>query len=193
MEEVERWADIAGYEGLYMVSTWGRVKSLERKVWDNRGYYKTVPERILKPSKVGDGYLRLFLCKDGKKEGYKVHRLVCKAFISNPQNLPCINHKDEDKLNNHKDNLEWCSYSYNNSYNGKGKKIGEKLRNDLKRCKAVIGIDCTTGLILKFPSAREVERTLGINNSSIIQCCKGRKRYKTAGGFYWYYANDYTE
>ena len=113
MQEI--WKDIKDYEGLYQVSNLGRIKSCERivKRGDN---HKPVKERILK---MGDkcGYKYVILSKSGKGKTGWVHRLVAQAFISNPDNLSCINHKDENPTNNRVDNLEWCTYRYNNTYN----------------------------------------------------------------------------
>lgn len=166
------WRPIVGYEGLYMVSNFGNVKSLERVVWNNRGYYKTVPEKVLKPQKNKDDYLFVALYKDGKGKRYKVHRLVCEAFLENPQNLPEVNHIDQNKQNNCVSNLEYCSRQYNVDYS---------------LAKAVICIDCTTGLIEEFKSASKASKQLGIDRSHITACCKGR--LKSAGGFYWQYAD----
>lgn len=104
----EVWKDIEGYEGKYQVSNLGRVRGLDRK--NSMG--KTVKGRILKPRKTHAGYLRAHLCRDDRY----IHRLVAEAFIPNPNNLPQINHKDEDKANNSVDNLEWCTCEYNLSY-----------------------------------------------------------------------------
>ena len=183
---MEEWRPVVGYEGLYEVSNMGRVKSLERMKWDNGGCCK-VPERILKARKVGGGYLKVNLYKDGKSKSCRIHRLVAEAFIPNPDGLPVINHKDENPKNNNVDNLEWCSYSYNNTYNGKAKKIGKKQRNDPNRSKPVIAIHKVSGLILEFPSIKEASRQLGISKGNICYCCKGK--YKSIGGFYWYYAD----
>ena len=178
----EIWRDIEGYEGLYQVSNKGRVKSVERIVWDNRGYYKTIQEKILKPEKTKWGYLRVVLCRDNKKKHYMIHRLVGQVFLENPQNLPVINHIDENKENNCSSNLEWCSISYNNNYNDRTKKIAEKLS------KPVFSIDKISGLILEFPSAHEASRQTGINQSHICDCCNGKR--KSAGGYYWHYAEN---
>lgn len=171
MEEKEIWKDIEGYEGLYKISNMGNVKSLN--------YNHTGKEGILKNYKDTGGYLFIGLFKDGKRKNCIIHRLVAEAFIPNPDNLPEVNHKDENKSNNRADNLEWCSRQYNNTYNDRAKKAGKKIS------KPVIGINKVSGLILEFPSAMEAERKLGVSNSSIIQCCKGKKN--SAGGFYWKY------
>ena len=181
----EEWRDIEGYKGLYQVSNKGRVKSLERTVWNGKGYYKA-PERILKAGKAR-GYLRVRLYKDNKAKWECVHRLVATAFIPNPNSLPFVNHKNEVKSDNYVQNLEWCNASYNNSYNDKAKKAGKKLRNDQRISKSVIGINKVSGLIMEFPSLMEASRQMGIDNGHICACCKGR--YKSAGGYYWHYAN----
>lgn len=118
----EIWKDVPNYEGLYQVSNYGRLKSLEKSVKFYSGYAKKkcerkYPERIICKNHIANGYLQLELYKNGKAKKIKMHRLVAETFIPNPNNYPCVNHKDENKLNNCVDNLEWCTYSYNNSYN----------------------------------------------------------------------------
>lgn len=112
---MEEWKSIPGYEGLYEISSYGRVKSLEisyvRK--DGRMYHK--PEIILKPNYVS-GYLRVGMYKNKTFKYYLIHRLVAQAFLPNPDNLPEVNHLDEDKSNNRVENLEWCDRSYNMNY-----------------------------------------------------------------------------
>ena len=184
---MEEWRDIEDYKGLYQVSNMGRVKSLERTVWNGRGYYVTIHERILKPKKDRGGYLQVHLCKNGKAKFYTVHKLVATAFCENPEGYTVVNHIDEDKTNNNADNLEWCSRSYNNTYNDRAKKIGKKNTNHPKMSKPVIGVDRVTGLIVEFASVHEAERQTGINQSNICNCLKGK--YKSAGGYVWFYAD----
>lgn len=105
---IEEWRDIKGYEGLYQVSNKGNVRHVKFN-------------RLLKPSKSGQ-YSIAILSKGGKKVGKSVHRLVAEAFIPNPNNLPVINHIDQDKHNNTVENLEWCTQSYNIRYSRKPKK-----------------------------------------------------------------------
>lgn len=190
----EIWKDIEGYKGKYMVSNLGRVKSLN--------YNKTGKERILKARDNGRGYLFVSLWKDAKGKHYLVHRLVATAFCENPSGYKEINHINEDKSDNRADNLEFCSHSYNNSYNDKAKKVGEKLkgkklsevhkkkiaekqRNDPKKSKPVFSVDKVTGEIKEFPSLMEASRQTGINHSHVSACCKGKE--KSAGGYYWHY------
>ena len=167
----EEWRPVVGYEGLYEVSNMGRVKSVERTAWNGKGY-RIVAERILKGRRTKKGYLQVQLHQDAKIKPYYIHRLVAQSFLDNPDNLPEVNHIDQDKTNNCIDNLEWCTSQYNIEYS---------------QAKPVIGIDKITGLILEFSSAHEVERMIGIAQQSICACLKGRQ--KSAGGFYWYYAD----
>ena len=164
----EIWRDIKRYEGRYRVSNLGRVKSLN--------YSNTGKEGILNAEDNGKGYLRVKLWKDGKVEKCRINRLVAQAFLPNPDNLPEVNHKDEDKTNNRVDNLEWCSRQYNVEYS---------------QGKAVIGINKVSGLILEFPSISEASRQTGINSRNICACLKGRQ--KSTGGYYWHYASDSEE
>lgn len=110
---MEIWRPISGYEGLYEVSDKGRIRAQSQyRSW------KTPISLTL----MNTGYLRARLCKNGKGRGYSVHRLVAEAFIPNPDNLPLVNHKDEDKTNNCVENLEWCTHSYNSKYSANRRK-----------------------------------------------------------------------
>ena len=118
--ETEVWRDIKGYEGLYQVSNLGNVKSLN---YGNRG-----KEQIMKPTLLSTGYFQAILTKNKIHKKYSVHRLVADAFLSNPDNLPCINHKDENPSNNVVENLEWCTYSYNVRYGNRAIKFIQTRR-----------------------------------------------------------------
>lgn len=113
------WKDIAGFEGLYQISINGDVKSLARMRSDGR----PCKERILKVCIQPNGYANVCLHKDGAQYHKLIHRLVAEAFLPNPEGLPQVNHRDECKQNNHKDNLEWCSAKYNLSYGTRGKRL----------------------------------------------------------------------
>lgn len=162
----EIWKDIEGYFGLYQISTHGNVKSL-----------KFGKEKILKPTKNKYGYLQVGLSKDGKLKIYKVHRLVAENFIENPKNLEQINHRDEDKTNNHVTNLEWCTPKQNINYGTHNQRVAEKLS------KQVLCVE--TGKI--YTSTMEVKRQLGFGNGNIVKCCNGKR--KTCGGFHWRYVS----
>lgn len=114
----EIWKDIRGFEGYYQISTFGRVKSLSRAGLINNGT-NTRKEVLITPHDKGDGYMIVMLGAkpiNAKTKMFLVHRLVAEAFIPNPEQHPCVNHKDEIKSNNHVDNLEWCTYRYNVNY-----------------------------------------------------------------------------
>ena len=168
MNNEEIWKDITGYEGLYQVSDKGRVKSI--------GYGK---ERILKPGRDKDGYLFVILCKNHKMKCCRIHRLVSQSFILNPQNLPQINHKNEDKTDNKVDNLEWCSAKYNLNYGTHNQRMAET------KSKHVLQYMKTGEFIKEWKSTMDVERNLGFVNASISRCCNGK--CKSAYGFVWRY------
>ena len=109
---MEEWKEIPGYEGLYEVSSYGKVRSLDR--YDSRNCFRK--GKVLSPVKDKDGYLAVFLSCNGKQKTIRIHRLVAKAFLPNPDNLPEVNHLDEDKTNNRVDNLEFCDHKYNINY-----------------------------------------------------------------------------
>ena len=119
------WKDIPGYEGLYKVSNTGKI-------------FSVVTNRELSVIQKKDGYTCISLCdKDHNKKQYRVHQLVAKAFIPNPNNYPFINHKNEIKNDNRVENLEWCSIKYNSSYGSAPKKISEKLKGVPKSKEAI--------------------------------------------------------
>ena len=181
MQEI--WKDVVGYEGLYQVSNLGRVKriSAENIVirFDGKVIKRNNIEKMLKLSiEKFTGYKRIVLCKNGLPKKFSVHRLVAIAFIENPNNFPCVNHKDENKLNNCVDNLEWCDHKYNMCY-GTQSKRGAKKRTKSVYC---VELDET------FNSIKEASEKLGIGNYCIGKACSGVA--KTAGGYHWQYANE---
>lgn len=128
----EIWKDVKGYEGLYQVSNMGRVRSVARVVtWKNQ-QTKSYKSRMMK-IREKNGYRVVSLYKNHKSKDNRVHRLVADAFIENPNNLPFINHIDEDKSNNKVDNLEWCTRQYNNNYGRRNEKISIKQRENAYR------------------------------------------------------------
>lgn len=167
----EIWKDVPDYEGLYQVSNLGRIKSLYN--------YKRNGTNILIP-RIKRGYYTIGLRKNGKRKWFLVHRLVAKAFIPNPNNLPQINHKDENKLNNNIKNLEWCSVSYNNTY---GTRI-QRVRT--KTSKKVLQYDLSGNFIKEYESVSSAAKSNKIKTiSSVTKCCQGK--WKQAGGYIWKY------
>lgn len=132
---------VVGYEGYYEVDNCGRVYALDRVVHvDDNGriYDKPLKGGVMKQHMHTKGYKIVSLTRDGKSKNVFVHRIVAMSFLPNPENLPCINHKDEDKTNNFVDNLEWCTHQYNNAYGSKPRKhskwmTGKKLSEEHKQ------------------------------------------------------------
>lgn len=112
-EMKEEWRPVPQYEGMYEVSSLGRIKSLTRVVKGSRGSKSKSNGRILKQGKHSHGYRRVSLCNNGVIKYSNVHRLVAIAFIDNPDNLPVVNHIDNDPSNNVVSNLEWTTFSGN--------------------------------------------------------------------------------
>ena len=172
MQEKEIWKDIQGYEGLYQVSNLGNVKN---KI---QPYLKQ--EKIYKKFSNSNGYLFVGLRKDKKRKFKYIHRLVAEAFIPNPNNLPQINHKDENKQNNCVNNLEWCTNKYNQNYGTKNQRIPEK--NKLSHGIPVYCVE----LDRVFRSAKEAAEFVGRSGTNITVVCRGKER--TCAGYHWRYA-----
>lgn len=170
------WKEMPDTDGKYLISTDGEVMAISRRVKFGN-VYRWTKTKLLTPRDNGKGYLELeFL----GKHRY-IHRLVAEAFIPNPQNLPQVNHKDENKSNNCVENLEWCDRVYNTNYGtgierSKEKRFGDRF--------VVINLD--TGKVYQTP--KDASRETGIHNDSISRVCKGKS--KTAGGYRWRYLNE---
>ena len=209
--EEEIWKDIEGYEGLYQVSNWGRVKSLDRFITHKNGKKFFLRGKILKTRPDKDGYRLVSLYLNGKKKDSKVHRLVATAFIVNddPIKKTQVNHLDESKDNNHVENLEWISQEDNLNYGTgrerggiqrRGQKISEeereKLRTTHKHCRVPdYGIEKAREKIKKpvkcletgaiFDSCKEAANYIGVHQSSLCDVLKGRSN--TCRGMHWEY------
>ena len=153
-----------------------------RWVKDQDGFWQGIVKgKFLKATPNKSGHLQVNLYdEDGRSKHMLVHRLVAEAFIDNPENLPCINHKDEDKTNNCISNLEWCTVAYNNSYSNLEENLYRKTGNYPI---AVVQFDLNNNKIAEFKSFMDAERATNIDHSGISACCRGKQ--KTAGGFIW--------
>ena len=152
--------DIAGYEGLYAITSCG-------KVWSYRS------KKFLKPNIQPKGYYIYRLTKNGKQKGYLAHRLVAEAFISNPCNYEQVNHKDEDKSHNYVNNLEWCDREYNMNY-------GTQIQRATK--KKQTKVECIeTGQV--YNSMKEACEALGLGKNALTNYFN--RGYKTCGGYTW--------
>jgi len=185
MEEI--WKDIEGYEGRYQVSNLGRIKSFLHV-----GVRKDVEilddySHIIKPVHDACGYCNVRLRRNDKGKTVKVHRLVAIAFIPNPNNLPEINHKDEDKDNNCVSNLEWCDRIYNMQYG----------KNTRWHCMPVAQYTLDGRFVKRYNSIKEASNVTGIHSTNISNCAHKRivnkeKGYivKSAGGFKWEFISE---
>ena len=167
---VERWRPIVGFPD-YLISDFGRVKSLSRDY-----KYGSHGDLILKISFRKNGYGKVDLYRDRKAFTKSIHRLVAEAFIPNPNNLPEVNHKDEDKANNFASNLEWCTTLYNNNYGSHCQKLSESVSRKV----AQYSID---GELLEiWDSATVAAKRLNIVRQGISRACKTGL---SAGGYKW--------
>lgn len=179
MEEI--WKPIKNYENLYSISNLGRVRSKDRQRLGVGGSIRNCKGKILKANPNQSGHLLVNLYdEEGKSKKALVHRLVAEAFISNPENLPCVNHIDENKLNNCVDNLEWCTITYNNTYSHLEENLYKKTDNYPI---AVIQYSLSGEEINRYISYSQAEKGTGIDHGGISACCRGKQ--KTAGGFIW--------
>lgn len=179
----EEWKQCKGFEPFYEVSNTGKVRSIA--VWSEK--YKRIIQRPhakeRKQEETKDGYMRVLLCYYGKHYHCAVHRLVAQAFIQNPEELPCINHKDENTKNNYVENLEWCTWKYNSNYGTLPHRISVRQTNSPERSKAVCQIGMDGKVIKSYPSQKEAERQTGVSSDMIGRVCRGQA--KTGGGYKW--------
>ena len=175
MEEV--WKPIPGYEG-YEVSSLGNVRSVDRVVsitsCNGKRFERNYRGKLIKPQLDGNGnYLHVSL---GRRKIANVHRLVAKAFLPNPNNFPEVNHKDENKLNNHVGNLEWCDHSYNSNYGSRRNSVkGEK--NPMNQYKEEVVREIKEAYI---PNDKEfgvsgLAKKYGMSQTHVCAIVKGRR------------------
>lgn len=185
--ENEIWKSVKDYEGYYEVSNFGRVRSLDRAVNCTHGSIAIKKGKILKQTVQAKGYLCVNLAKNGKSKSVQIQRIVAMAFIDNPDNLPCVNHKDENPQNNHVDNLEWCTYEYNNTYGNRLIRMAKSNTNG-KLAKMVYKYTSDNEFVEEYPSCAELKRLYNYDPSKISECCRGLR--KTAYGYIWKYIKE---
>lgn len=172
----EKWLPVVGYEGLYEVSNYGNVKRLPIIQTTAKGVKRRLKGHLV-PIYKKARYLYCDLTSNRTTKHHRVHRLVAEAFIPNPKKLPEVNHKDENKENNHVNNLEWCDRLYNARYGHGREKVAKALGKPVEQ------YDLSGNFIKEFPSISQCARQTGYNISFLSNCCNGK--YKQAYGFVW--------
>lgn len=188
LADEERWLPVVGYEGFYMVSSFGRVRLLERNLVRKNGSFFSVHSKMKNLYKDRYGYLEVRLQKNQKANNKLVHRLVAEAFIPNPENKPEVNHKNGVRTDNRIGNLEWVSRNENiqHSYDFLGHKRLHRFGRDNPNCKVVLKIK--DGIIIQeFFGAKAAAESVSTRADSIQKACAGK--YKTLKGFVWKYKN----
>lgn len=177
IEEV--WKDIPGHEGLYQVSSHGQVRRLGREIIRRGTTYK-FGQRVLTQTTTPYGYKSVGLSEmDGTTHTMLVHRLVAMAFIPNPDNLPVINHKDENKINNSVENLEWCTRAYNNTYKDGAKRRGKKMMRS-------VCVELNGERVIEFDSIKDAAKYFHTASSTIYTRLKYKYRSKKEGYTFTY-------
>lgn len=174
---MEIWKDIQGYESKYQISNLGNVKSLN--------YRKTGIPKLLTPKINKKGYMWVSLSDGKNPRPFLVHRLVAMAFLTNPNNYPEVNHKDENPLNCNVDNLEWCTHLYNVRYSFNLHKDRKPIGK--KPIKVLINQLTLNGDYIKtWDGYLILYKTFNYKGTSIKECCEGKR--KTAYGYKWEFA-----
>lgn len=182
----EIWKDIPNYQGLYQVSDYGNIRSLDHYSNNhypdgNKQFHKG---KILKPFENANGYLLIKLYKNGHNTTFQLHRIVANVFLPNHNKKLQVNHLDENTKNNKVTNLEWCSAKRNSNYGTRNKRISVANRNG-KLSKKIKQLDKVGNLIKVWPSLQEAERH-GFDHRNLSACALGK--IKSAYGYKWKYA-----
>jgi len=196
----EKWVDIINYEGLYQISSFGRIKSMNRIVNTKDGHKKHLKSTVLKQYIRDSGYLKAAISKDCRLKTFDIHRLVGIYFVPNPEKKPEVNHKKGVKTDNRAVRLEWSTSSENAKHKfdiglQKGYWSGKKGKNH-HASKEVIQYDMSMNFIKKWDCVPDICRSTGFSNSTIYACCEEKERLingviykrKSAFGFIWKYA-----
>lgn len=182
--EGEVWKDVLKFDGLYQVSNYGRVKSTARIIVKSNGKEHHVKEKILKIF-INKGYVYVTLSKMGKQPKFKVHRLVAIVFLSNPDNFPDVNHKNENKNDNRVCNLEWCTKEYNYQYGTRRERVRLSMRDH--HGKTIVRYDLLGTPIKTYQCTKDLEFD-GFDRRAVDRVCKNiTHKYRNS---IWRYLGD---
>lgn len=194
--EGEEWRDVVGFEGRYMVSSFGRVASLYRQRMRSDGVLHHSEQVLMKPSiraPRGIEYAVIYFLRDDQtRVRTSVHREVAKAFIPNPNNYPNVDHIDANSINNRVENLRWCTQLMNSN-----NPISlQKLRAAMAARKGVPNVpleksvaQLKDGKLVRIYRSMALCKKDGFSHSAVCRCCRGQKpQYK---GYKWMYLSDY--
>jgi hypothetical protein len=191
----EEWRDVIGYEGYYMVSSFGRILSLPRIINNHTGY-RVSKHRILSPRLNSGGYYQVAFCINKTLKQPHIHKLVAEAFIPNPNNYPQVDHIDCNKRNNTVANLKWCTQSMNMNNPITKEYIDSKRlefcreewyietqRYSQPHSKCVLQYSLNGDLIARWRTISEAARSIGASVQAISRCCNGV--VKTSMNYIW--------
>ena len=188
----EEWRDVVGYEGLYAVSSYGRIASVSVSYlqFKNGKEYRYSSKPCLKKAFIqkSSPYYRVSLASNGTKKTFLVHRIVALAFLQNPSNLPYVDHKDDCATNNNVSNLQWCTAEFNNSksHHRETSSVSHKGQVDPKR-KPIVQIK--DGVAIRVYNSAYEAGIEGHSKASIQRVLKGKM--KRHHGCEWMYLSDY--
>ena len=195
-QDGEIWKDIAGYEGSYIVSNYGRIASIKtecRNIRNGKVFIRHFKPYVCKqqlPNGRFNYYLITLTTVNGSRKTYPVHRLVAKTFLPNPNNFPCIDHIDDNPLNNRAENLQWCSYLTNNEKEHRktlfsSKQKGRPKPNSVK--KPIVALE--NGIVVRTYSSMWEATLEGYSSNCMLKVIRGQQ--KEHKGLKWMYLSDY--
>lgn len=174
MEEI--WKDINGYEGIYQCSTYGNIRSLNRYVYEHNGKRQYRKGQMIIPRTNKNGYLQFALNKNGKRKMVYVHIIVAETFVQNLMNNNIVNHIDGNKLNNHVENLEWCSASDNNYH--AYQMLNRPISDSGGSPKTVYIIDTDNKTMSWYESIADTSKNIDLSATQINRYIHGNKKWK---------------
>ena len=185
----EEWKPIKGYENLYEISNYGRVRSLDKYVKSKNGSMQFRKGKLIIPHIPNKKapYYQIQLWKNGAYKYFYIHQLVYIAFVGQIPEGMQVNHLNENGLDNRLENLNLMTPKENSNWGTRNERRANKQKNRKDLSRPVLQLTLDSNLVKEYPSIMQAYRETGLNNSSICKCCNGKQ--KTAGGYIWKYAD----